>query len=90
VLENALQYFKRVRPHVIYVNVSDTWATERMLQRHRGDDVMKSIETRLEWYKTDVVPVVEYYRTNSYYNFVEINGEQSVEAVHAEILKAIK
>jgi adenylate kinase family enzyme len=51
---------------------------------------MKSIETRLEWYKTDVVPVVEYYRTNSYYNFVEINGEQSVEAVHAEILKAIK
>jgi adenylate kinase family enzyme len=60
VLENALQYFKRVRPHVIYVNVSDTWATERMLQRHRGDDVMKSIETRLEWYKTDVVPVVEY------------------------------
>ena len=89
VLENALQFFNRAKPTVIYLSVSDEWATERMMSRGRGDDLKKGIEKRLAWFQTDVLPVLDYYKTHEYYNFVEVNGERSIEEIHDEILKTL-
>lgn len=89
VLLKALRFFRREKINVIFINVSDEWATERMMERQRGDDKKASIEKRLGWYKTDVAPVVEYYRTHEDYHFIEINGEQGRDKVHEDILKAI-
>jgi hypothetical protein len=41
----------------------------------------------LAWYKTNVEPTIDYFKKNQYYAVVELNGEQSIEAVHQELLK---
>ena len=51
------------------------------------DDINEEeIERRLTWFETDVIPAVEYFRSYSKYNFVELNGEQPVEEVRQELL----
>ena len=51
------------------------------------DDNKLDIDARLSWFKSNVVPTVDYFKNNEYYNFITVNGEQDVEAVHSEILK---
>lgn len=86
-LTTALKFFKRERPVVIYINVSRKWSEERLLSRGRSDDAsLSKIDKRLDWFDSDVLPAIEYFKTNNYYRVIEIDGEQSVEAVQAEIV----
>jgi adenylate kinase family enzyme len=51
------------------------------------DDINEEeIDRRLNGFQTDVIPAVEYFRKCSKYNFVELNGDQPVEAVQQELL----
>ncbi len=78
------------KPYIIDVNVSRKWAEDRLIARHRDDDKeISAIERRLKWYETDVEPVLEHYKTNADVNYVKINGEQSIDEVHADIMKAV-
>lgn len=87
-LSTALDFYKRERATVIYIDVSIKWAEERLLSRGRSDDkTLAKITKRLNWFEEDTWPAVEYFRENPYYRFLEINGEQSIEQVHREILK---
>jgi adenylate kinase family enzyme len=79
-----------LKPHVVYVNVGDAWARERLIARKRVDDTEADITVRLGWYETQVKPTVEFYRAHPSYHLVEINGEQSIEKVHADIVRAIQ
>jgi thymidylate kinase len=36
------------------------------------------------------VPAINFFKNNGDYNFIEINGEQSVDAVHEEIIRAVE
>ena len=54
----------------------------------RSDDKIKSVKNRLAWFKKDVQPIINYYRKSS--RLVKINGEQSINDVFKDILKAIK
>lgn len=54
----------------------------------RDDDTVEGIKKRLAWFKTDVGPSINYYKKQG--NLIKINGEQSVKAIHRDILKAIK
>lgn len=87
ILDDALKFYKRQQPFVVILNVSDEWASEHLMKRGRADDTKLDIKARLDWYKTNVGPVVDYFRKNDYYTVLDINGEQSIEAVHAEILQ---
>jgi adenylate kinase family enzyme len=87
VLDEALKFYKREKPFVIIINVSDAWASQHLLSRGRGDDNNLDIQARLDWYKTNVEPTIEYFKNNEYYNVLEINGEQAIEAVHKEIVE---
>ncbi len=90
VLESVFHFFQRTSIDIVYINVSREWAEQRMIERGRADDKnMKSIETRLKWFETDVVPVLEFYRGHRHHRFHEINGEQSIEMVHKNILQAL-
>lgn len=89
ILDTALQFYGRVTPIVISIIVSPEWATDRLEERGRVDDKAEEIKRRMEWYEKSVKPALEHFKTNSYYKFVEINGEQSIEAVHKEILEKI-
>lgn len=78
------------KPYIIDVHVSRKWAEDRLIARHRDDDKeISAIERRLKWYETDVEPVLEHYKNSADVNYVQINGEQSIEKVHADIMKAI-
>lgn len=54
----------------------------------RPDDTEKGIRERLKWYKTDVLPAVNYYKKKG--ELIVINGEQSIENVSKDILKALR
>ncbi len=54
----------------------------------RTDDTVEGVKERLSWYKTDVMPVVNYYKKQG--RLIKINGEQSIENVFKDILKAIR
>ncbi len=71
----------------IYIDISEKEAKERLLKRGRADDNEKEIERRLSWFKSDVLPVLEFYREKGI--LVEIDGEQSVEEVKEDIFKTL-
>lgn len=85
-LDNALQFYGIEKPNVIYVNVSNEWSEKRLHGRARKDDTPEAIAKRLAWFESEVVKTIDFYRNNPYYNFININGEQSVEEVQNEIL----
>jgi adenylate kinase family enzyme len=89
VLDKALKFYNRRKPEVIILNVSHEWGVERLLKRGRHDDHEEHIKKRIEWYDTNVVPTIEFFRNNPDYTVHEINGEQTIEEVHEEIIKKI-
>ncbi len=36
------------------------------------------------------MPAVEFFRQSDYYSFLDINGEQSIEDVHQELVEKVK
>ncbi|MDP3726589.1 MAG: nucleoside monophosphate kinase [bacterium] len=86
VLDGALRFYNREKPDVILLDVSDAEAFSRLKKRGRHDDNDKEIKIRLDWYKTDVELAIAFFRENSYYNFHDINGEQTVSEIHKEII----
>ncbi len=89
-LDIALKFFKREHPAVIYLKVSRKWSFDHLMARAekegRKDDTAESINKRLDWFDADVKPAIERFRRDRDYDFVEINGEQSIEAVHRDIM----
>jgi len=53
----------------------------------RRDDNEKAIRKRLDWYRKEVIPVIDYYKKRG--ELIKINGEQPIEDVFKDILKAI-
>ena len=89
-LDGARGFYNWQTPIIVYLKVSRAWSRERLLGRGRKDDLRPGdIESRLDWFDRLVLPAVEYYRDNSNYRFLEINGEQSIEEVYQEILNSL-
>jgi adenylate kinase len=53
----------------------------------RSDDTEEVFRERMRTYETQTAPVVEHYRALG--RFAEVNGEQPVEAVAAEVMAAV-
>jgi adenylate kinase family enzyme len=90
ILESAFDFYNINKVNIIYLNVSKDWAIKRMKGRGRHDDLeMSDIKNRLKWFDEEVVPVLDYYRAHRSHNFIEINGEQEIDKVHQDILRAL-
>lgn len=89
VLDSAIRFYKRANPMVISIEVSDEWATKLLKNRGRNDDTDEEIKKRLTWYHENVRPAIEYFKNNDYYQFIAIDGEHTIEEVHAEILEKV-
>ena len=89
VLHTAFEFYHRDSAHVIYINVPRESSHQRMVERKREDDTERDIELRLNWFDTEVLPAIEYYRKNPFYKVHEINGERPIEEVHADIVKTL-
>ena len=85
----AMDFYGR-KPIVIYIDVSRKWSEERLLARGRADDKsLEEIKRRLDWFDKDSYPAVEYFGSNPTYTLLTINGEQTIEDVHKEILSKL-
>jgi len=89
ILDTALQFYGRIEPIIISILVSPEWATDRLEERGRVDDKVEEIKRRMDWYEKSVKPAVEHFKNNSYYKFIEVNGEQEKQDVHKEILEKV-
>jgi adenylate kinase len=89
VLDSAMRFYKREKPTVLYINISDQEAVSRLIKRGRADDTEEGIRSRLAWTREHTEPILSWFRNNSYYRVIEINGEQSIENVHKEIDTAL-
>lgn len=89
ILDSAMRFYKRENPAVLSIEVTRQWAKERLLNRGRADDKDERIDERMNWYYDNVVPAMEYFKNSSYYRFIQINGEQTIEEVHKEIIERL-
>jgi adenylate kinase family enzyme len=77
-------------PHVVFLKVSDEWASEKMKNRGRPDDRNEQeVWGRIQWYHETVLPTVELLEQSSVVTFHTIEGEQTIEAVHADICREL-
>jgi len=87
--DDAMEFYGRNKVVPVFLETSEEWSTQRMLERGRGDDSLKSIKERMAYFEKDVVPVIDYYSGRSKHKLTRVNGEQRVEAVHQEILEKV-
>lgn len=90
VLDSAMKFYKIHKPIVFFIKTGDAWSYERLKGRGRSDDTDQYIKSRLAWFDWNVVPAMAYFYDNPDYYFFEINGEQSPEEVHKEIINKIE
>jgi len=86
--EDMMKFYKHENFHVIDIVISDDVAVTRLLARGRNDDTEDAIRSRLAWTKRDVLPQLELLR-DSGRPIHQVNGEASVEEVHADILQKL-
>jgi len=90
ILETALNFYRREPVTVVYVDVSREEARKRLLARGRADDQKPGdVDKRLSWFDRDVLPAVEYYREHPRYRFIEVDGEQTREKIHEDLIAMI-
>ena len=89
VLDSALKFYERQNPTVVSFEVSDEWATKLMKGRGRADDSDEEIKKRLAWYRENTIPAIEYFKNDSNYNFISIDGEHSIEEVQEQLLQKL-
>lgn len=87
--EDMMKFYQRKNIKIIYIEVGKEEAMRRNLLRARQDDTKEGIEKRFDEYVNNVVPAMDYFNGKAGYEIYKINGEQSVEDVHQEIIKAL-
>ncbi|MEI6280523.1 MAG: nucleoside monophosphate kinase [bacterium] len=87
--EMMMKFYKRDHIKVIYIDLGEDEAMKRNLLRGRADDTENGLRKRFNEYINKVVPAVNYFKDKEGYVIYTINGEQSVEDVHKDIIKAL-
>lgn len=87
--EALMKFFKRDKIKIIYIQVGKVEAMKRNKLRAREDDTDEGIAKRFDEYVNSVIPAMQYFDNKPGYQLFSINGEQSVEAVHKDILTAL-
>lgn len=89
VLEEALSFYGRTKLVIIIINVSQKSVIKRLLERGRSDDNEEDIKKRLDWYETNVVPAINFFKEHTNYKILEVDGEGTAEEIHEQILKGL-
>ncbi len=88
-LEDAFHFFERGTVDVINLETPEEVVRVRMESRARADDTTDSIEERLRWYRGDTLPVVAYYKSRPQTRVHTLDGTDTIDGVHQQILKAL-
>lgn len=88
-LTDFLKWLERYEnTKVLWIDISREEAYKRLKLRGRTDDSDESINSRQDWFEKDVMPIIEYYKSEN--KLLCINGGQTVEKVFEEILSKIQ
>lgn len=90
IIKELLIYIGREKPIVINIEVSRENVKARMLARGRGDDSENAIENRLNEYDRFMLPMIEMMKSDSFFEYLELNGEGKVEDIHSELISNIE
>lgn len=85
---SAMEFYQRENIEIVYIEVSKEEVTKRMKLRGRSDDTDEGITRRFWEYETNVIPSMKALQAKGY-TLHTVNGEQSIEAVHEDIKKAL-
>lgn len=89
ILHEMFDFYSRKNRFIIHVDVSDQWTTQKLIERKRTDDNPEGIARRLNWFNENSPDILSFFRNEDKYTVVRINGEQDVEHVHQDIIKAL-
>ncbi len=89
ILDEMFDFLGRNKIMHIFLNVGAEWVYKRMMARGREDDNPENIKHRMAYYERLVVPTIDFYKKDVEHHFIEINGEQEIEKVHGDIVKAL-
>jgi adenylate kinase family enzyme len=90
-LRGAISFFGYTGATIIYLDVSEVWAIDKLTSRGREDDKdNEAMLRKMRWFNDDVYPCVETYEKDPTYKFIRVNGEQTVEQVHAELVRKLE
>jgi adenylate kinase family enzyme len=72
--------------HVIYIDVSDAWAHDRLVGRGRADDLDETERARrIAWFHDSVMPGITLLKQTPGIQFVTVNGERPIEDIQVDI-----
>lgn len=86
-LENLLAEINQGGERVVNLDAPDDVVVARLLDRGRKDDTEEVIRHRLEVYRADTAPLIDYYRDRQ--KLMTVNGDQSQEEVTHELQKIV-
>lgn len=73
---------------VIYLDASKEVVRERLLERGRPDDTEEVINRRFDEYEKATQPIIDWFKEKGL-NVHEVNGERTVEEIHADIMQRL-
>lgn len=87
--EKKMAFYRRADVKIIYLELSKEEAMKRNLARGRNDDTPEGIARRFDEYVNNVIPAMNYFKGRPGYSMYAINGEQPIEKVHQDIIRAL-
>ncbi len=90
ILHSAVSFLGYHNPVVVYLDVAESGARTHIAHRGREDDKNEAdVANRMNWFETDVLPTLDVYLHDPRYVVHHINGNQSIEEVHNEIIEKL-
>lgn len=86
-LDQLLQKLNQASARVVNLEVPDDILVARLLERGRQDDSEEVIRRRLEVYREQTAPLIDFYGDRQ--QLTSVNGNQTLEEVTAEVKKAL-
>ena len=83
-LNDMLKNSSKEVDKVISLEVDDSILIKRLLERGRSDDNESTIKNRLDVYKSQTLPIKDFYSKDN--KLIQIKGNQTVEDVNSDIV----
>lgn len=91
ILHTAFEFYERKNPTVVSFELDDEVIIERLVHgRKREDDTPEAVAERLRFFRKNVKLAIKYFEEHPYYTVAHINGNQTPEEVHQDILEALE
>ncbi len=86
-LQKLLDQIEQPVDFVVNLDVEDDVIVARLLQRGRDDDEESVILNRLQVYRQQTEPLIDFYRSRQ--QLVSVDGNQTMDVVHADLKRLV-